>query len=48
MDPLILLALGVLVLFIVLKVFFGMAKTLFKFGLLIVIVVIVWRYLAGT
>lgn len=46
MDPLILIAIGVLVLFIVLKMIFGMAKLLFRVGIIVVVLVVIWRIVA--
>jgi len=43
MDPIVLLIIGILVVVIVLRIFFGLAKIVFKLGLAVVLAIIIWR-----
>ena len=43
MDPIVLLVIGVLIVVVILRIFFGLAKIVFKLGLAIVLAVIIWR-----
>ena len=43
MDPIILTAIAVIVLVLVLRMFFGVAKLFLKIGVIIVVAIIIWR-----
>lgn len=43
MDPIILIVIAGLIILVVLKIFFGFAKLMFKIGVLILIAIIIWR-----
>ena len=43
MDPIILAAIAVIVIVILLRVFFGIAKFFLKIGVVIVLAIILWR-----
>jgi hypothetical protein len=43
MDPILLIIVGVLILFVILRIFFGFAKLFFKLGLIILLAILLWR-----
>ncbi|HEX6558381.1 MAG TPA: hypothetical protein VF021_02945 [Longimicrobiales bacterium] len=43
MDPIIIGVVVVLLILLVLRIFFGFAKLIFKLGIIIVIAVVLWR-----
>ena len=45
MDPIIIAVIGLLIIMLAIRMFFGVAKMLIKFVVIIVIAVIIWRLL---
>jgi hypothetical protein len=43
MDPIMLYALAALIIFIVLKIFLGFAKMFFRLGVIVLVLVVLWR-----
>lgn len=43
MDPIMLYAIAALVIFIVLKVFLGIAKMFFRLGVIVLVLIVLWR-----
>jgi hypothetical protein len=43
MDPIILVAIVLIVLVLLLRIFFGVAKLFLKIGVIIVLAIIIWR-----
>ena len=43
MDPIVLLILGVVLVIVVLRVFFGLTKFILKIGLIIIAALVIWR-----
>jgi hypothetical protein len=47
MDPITIAIIAGLVLLVVIRIFFGFAKLIFKLGVVILIAIILWRVFAG-
>jgi hypothetical protein len=45
MDPIILTAIAIIVIVLLLRIFFGVAKFFLKIGVIIVLAIIIWRVL---
>ena len=43
MDPIIVLGIAIVLIFLFLRIFFGIAKLVLKIGVVILIAVIIWR-----